>query len=66
VLKETERVLADCQHGAVKRKKSKQARDKATLAAVAKEMGRPRFAQSARAEEEVGGHQLANRKKKLG
>jgi hypothetical protein len=47
----------------VKPNKSKNARDKAALAAVAKEMGRPRFAESARAEEEAAGHPVTNRKK---
>jgi len=51
----------------VKPKKStKKQRDKAALAAVTREMGRPRFAESARAEEEAAGHQGINRKKKLG
>jgi hypothetical protein len=49
----------------VRPKKSKQVRDKAALAAVTKEMGRPRFAESARAEEEAAGHQVPNRKKIL-
>jgi hypothetical protein len=47
----------------VKRKKSKKELDKAALAAVAKEMGQPRFAESARREEEAAEHQAANRKK---
>jgi hypothetical protein len=63
VPKETESGLAGCQHGTVKPNKSKNARDKAALAAVAKEMGRPRFAESARADEEAAGHPVTNRKK---
>jgi hypothetical protein len=47
----------------VKSKKSKNARDKAALAAVAEEMRRPRFVESARAEEEAAWHPLTNRKK---
>jgi hypothetical protein len=50
----------------VKPKKSKRARYEAALAAVTKEMGRPRFAESARAHEEAAGLELINRKKKLG
>ena len=41
----------------------KKARDKAALAAVAKEMQRPRFVESARAEEEAADHPATNRKK---
>jgi hypothetical protein len=63
VLKETESGLAGCQHEAVKSEKSKKARDKAALAAVAKEMRRPRFVESARAEEEAAWHPLTNPKK---
>jgi hypothetical protein len=66
VQKETESVLAGCQHEAVKPKQSKKARDEAALAAVAKEMGRPRFVESARAEEEAAAHPVTNRKRKLG
>jgi hypothetical protein len=47
----------------VKPKKSKNARDKAALAAVTKEMERPRFAESARAEEDAAGHPVTSRKK---
>jgi hypothetical protein len=65
VLKETESVVADCHHGAVRSKKSKQARDKAALAAVTKEMGRPRFVESARGEEDAAVHPVPSRKKKL-
>jgi hypothetical protein len=65
VLKKTESVLVVRQYGAVKPKKSNQARDKAALAAVTREMRRPRFAESARAEEEAAGHRVTNRKKKL-
>jgi len=51
----------------VKEKKlSKKQRDKAALADVTREMEWPRFAESARAEEEAAGHQVINRKKKLG
>jgi len=63
VLKETESVLAACQHEAVKRKKSKKELDKAALAAVAKEMEQPRLVESARQEEEAAGHQLTNHRK---
>jgi hypothetical protein len=66
VLKDTESGLAGCQYEAVKPKQSKMARDKAALAAVTKLMGRPRFVESARAEEEAAGYPLTNRKKKLG
>ena len=64
--KETESGLAGWQHVAMKSNKSRVARDKAALAAVTKEMGRPRFAESARAQEEAAALQLTNRKKKLG
>jgi hypothetical protein len=47
----------------VKPNKSKNARDKAALAAVAKEMRRPRFAESARGEEHAAAHPVTNRKK---
>ena len=47
----------------MKPKLSKKARDKAALAAVTKEMERPRFAESARAEEEAAGHPVTNPKK---
>jgi hypothetical protein len=63
VLKETESVHAGCQNQAVKAKKSKKERDSAALAAVAKEMEQPRFAESAREEEEASGHKLTNHKK---
>lgn len=59
-------MLAGCRHETVKSKKSKQARDSAALAALAREIGRPRFAESTRAEEEAAGDQLTSRKKKLG
>jgi hypothetical protein len=64
VLKETESPLAGCQDETVKPKKSsKKELDKAALAAVAKEMEQPRFAESAREEEEASGHKLTNHKK---
>jgi hypothetical protein len=63
VLKETEFLFAGYQDKIVKPKKSKKELDKAALAAVAKEMEQPRFAESARREEEAAGHQAANRKK---
>jgi len=66
VLKETELGFAGCQHEAVKRELSKKALDKAALAAVTKEMERPRFVESARAEEEAAGHPVTKRKRKLG
>jgi hypothetical protein len=66
VLKETESVLAGCQHEAVKSKSSKKERDKAALDAVAREMGRPRFVESARREEEAFARRATNRKRKLG
>jgi len=44
---------ARCHHIRVKHKKSKKQRDKATLASVTKEMAEPRFAESAREEEEA-------------
>jgi len=67
VLKETEWRGGGCQDEAVKEKKlAKKQRDKAALADVTREMGRPRFAESARAEEEAAGHQGITRKKKLG
>jgi hypothetical protein len=47
----------------VKPKQTKKARDKAVLAAVTKEMGRPRFVESARAEEEAATHPVTNRRK---
>jgi hypothetical protein len=67
VRKETEWRGAGCQDEAVKdRKSTKKQRDKAALAAVTREMERPRFVESARAEEEAAGHQGINRKKRLG
>jgi hypothetical protein len=42
----------------VKHKKSKKQRDKATLASVTKEMAEPRFAESARKEEEEASHRV--------
>jgi hypothetical protein len=42
----------------VKHKKSKKQRDKATLASVTKEMAAPRFAESARKEEEELNHRV--------
>jgi hypothetical protein len=63
VPKETETSVAGCQDEIVKPKLSKKARDKAALAAVTKEMERPRFAESARAEEEAAGHPVTNPKK---
>jgi hypothetical protein len=42
----------------VKRKQSKKRQDKATLARVTKEMARPRFAESARKEEEEANHRV--------
>lgn len=66
VLKETESVSAGCQHEAVKGKESKKERDKAALDAVAQEMGRPRFVESARREEEAAARRATNRKRKLG
>jgi hypothetical protein len=42
----------------VKHKKSKKQKDKATLAGVAKEMAAPRFAESARKEEEEANHRV--------
>jgi hypothetical protein len=53
VLKDTESVLAVCQRDAVKAKRSKKEREKVALDAVAREMGRPRFVESARREEEA-------------
>jgi hypothetical protein len=50
----------------VQRKQSKNARYKSSLAAVRKEMERPRFVESAREEEEASRHRAANCKKKLG
>jgi hypothetical protein len=47
----------------MKSKRSKKARDEAVLAAVAKEMRRPRFVESARAQEEAAAHPVTNRKK---
>jgi hypothetical protein len=55
VLKETESALPECQHGAVKAKRSRKERDKAALDAVAKEIARPQFAKSARQKEEAAG-----------
>jgi hypothetical protein len=66
VLKETESLLAGCQHQSMKRKRSNKERDKAALAAVTKEMEQPRFAESARREEEAAGHHATNAKRKLG
>jgi hypothetical protein len=66
VLKETESVFAGCQHETVKGKRSKKERDKAALDAVAREMGRPRFVESARREEEAAVPRAKNRKRKLG
>jgi hypothetical protein len=66
VLKETESVFAGCQHEAVKGKRSKKEQDKAALDAVAREMGRPRFVESARREEEAAAPRATNRKRKLG
>jgi hypothetical protein len=43
---------------AVKHKKSKKQEDKATLASITKEMARPRFAESARKEEEEANHRV--------
>jgi hypothetical protein len=42
----------------VKHKKSKRQRDKATLASITKEMAAPRFAESARKEEEELNHRV--------
>jgi hypothetical protein len=66
VLKETEFLLAGYQNGAVKRKKSKKERDQTALAAVAKEMEQPRFAESAREGQEAARHQVTKHKKQLG
>jgi hypothetical protein len=66
VLKETESLLAGRQHQSMKRKRSKKERDKAVLAAVTKEMEQPRFAESARPQEEVAGHHATNAARKLG
>jgi hypothetical protein len=66
VLKETESGLASCQYETVKPNQAKKARDKAALAAVTKEMRRPRFAESARAHEEAAAHPVPNRTKKPG
>ena len=43
---------------AMKLKKSKKQKDKATLARVAKEMAQPRFAESCRKEEEEANHRV--------
>ncbi|HXN27088.1 MAG TPA: hypothetical protein VN902_08215 [Candidatus Acidoferrales bacterium] len=50
----------------MKGKESKKERDKAALDAVAQEMGRPRFVESARREEEAAARRATNRKRKLG
>jgi hypothetical protein len=42
----------------IKKKKSKKQSDKKTLDRVTKEMARPRFAESARKEEEEANHRL--------
>jgi hypothetical protein len=42
-----------------KKKKSKEQRNRKTLASVTKEMARPRFAESARKEEEEVNHRVA-------
>jgi hypothetical protein len=66
VLKDTESVLAVCKHEALKAKRSKKERDKAALDAVAREMGRPRFAESARQEQEAAARLASKRRGKLG
>ena len=66
VLKETESLLAGCQHQSMKRKRSKKERDKAALTAVTKEMEQPSFAESARREEAAAGHHATNATRKLG
>ena len=66
LLKETESVLAAFQSVAVKPRRSKKERDRAALAAVAREMGRPRLVESARREEEAGTRRATKRKRKLG
>ena len=43
----------------MKRKKLKKQKDKTTLAKVTKEMARPRFAESARKEEEEANHRVS-------
>jgi predicted nucleic acid-binding Zn-ribbon protein len=53
VLKETESLRAGCDDCGVKRKKSKTQQDRDALAAVTKEMAQPRFAESARRDEEA-------------
>jgi hypothetical protein len=65
VLKETESVLAGCQHEALKPKISKKERDKTALEAVTREMGRPRFVESTRREQEAAARRATNRKRKL-
>jgi hypothetical protein len=56
VRKETESLLAGCDDTSVKRKKSKTQQDRDAIAAVAKEMAQPRFAQSARRDEKAAIH----------
>jgi hypothetical protein len=63
VLKETESLLAGCQHQSMKRKRTNKERDKAALAAVMKEMEQPPFAESARQQEEAAGHHAKNAKR---
>jgi hypothetical protein len=45
----------------IKKKKSKKQSDRKTLDRVTKEMARPRFAESARKEEEGANHRLTKR-----
>jgi hypothetical protein len=66
VLKETESALAWCHHETVNPKRSKKEREKAALDAVAREMVRPRFVESARREEEAATRRATKRKRKLG
>jgi hypothetical protein len=63
VRKETESLLAGCDDGFVKRKKSKKQRDQAAIAAVTREMAQPRFAVSARRDEEAAVHLVPKTKK---
>lgn len=66
VRNETESLFAWCDNGCVKRKKSRKQREKDAIAAVAKEMARPRYAVSARRNEEAALLRIRKLKKYLG
>jgi hypothetical protein len=62
VLYGTEAFFAGCDDGCVKRRKSKTQRGKDTIAAVAEEMARPRYAVSTRRDEGVAVRRISKQK----